>query len=220
VVPEKRRTLQALNVANVSLVDERPVVSRLFEWWIYSNLITMGWRREKGIFRKKSYVDTRAVDMALQGAVQVFVGLGAGRPNIALRVLADMFTNNPRNEESTNGLIEWLTKESESETDAHPKLPPWKAILQDHRMEEAGSEIRWEQLGDAQLRGIFFSFGAQGLMWGLNHPDLMGPLFESAKAIRGLRWILSTNHARTSLRALRLRGHHYLATYPPCWPKR
>lgn len=156
-------------------------MSRLFQWLVSNNLQKMGWPRTKGTFRKRSYVDTRVVDICVQGAVQVFVGLGAGRPDIAARVLTDAI-DNQWSEKSTAELLAFLTRESDMVAKNHPELPPWKATVEDHHMAESVSEIGWEQLGDPKLDIIFSSFGATGLMWGLNHHDLMGQAFDSEKA--------------------------------------
>jgi hypothetical protein len=155
-------------------------MSPLIDWRIAQNLMNMGWPREKGTLKKTSYADTQVLDITVEGAIQELVGIGAGQHPKAVVVLAEMFPENLWTEDSTNKLIDYLTRQSEEWVNEYPSLPPWKAIYSDQRrLARLGSEIPWSNMGE--LTTMFIAYGAAGLVWGANHRDLMDNVFDSVK---------------------------------------
>jgi len=157
-------------------------MSRMFEWWVVNNLKNMGWPRTKGFWKTTTYVDTTVLDMSLEGAVHVCVGLGAGRPELAARLLTDTFGNNPWTTKSTRDLLNDLTEQGEAAVATDPGLAPWTALMHNHRLAEYTSEVNWEQISDPQLQTIWYGLGSRGLIWGLNHSEDLEGVFANAKA--------------------------------------
>jgi hypothetical protein len=157
-------------------------MSRMFEWWVVNNLKNMGWPRTKGFFKKTTYVDATVLDMSVEGAVHICVGLGAGRPKLAARLLTDTFANNPWTKKSTRDLLNNLTDQGEAAVATDPGLAPWTALMHNHRLAEYTSEVNWEQMSDPQLRTIWYGLGSSGLIWGLNHNEDLEGAFANAKA--------------------------------------
>ena len=79
-------------------------MSRFLEWFIAGALNSMGWPRPKGLFRQP-HVDSLTVDIAVEQGLQTIIGLGAARPEIATRLLADTFSGNTWSERSTAELL-------------------------------------------------------------------------------------------------------------------
>lgn len=155
-------------------------MSRFTQWYVAEQLRRMGWPKSKGIFRK-DYVDTRLLDAVVQQAIQVSVGLGAGRPRIGIALLADTFVNNPWTKESTAELLRGL-KEGECEIECNPELPPWEALYANHRLAPYGNDIPWQQLGNAVLVSVWVMSSARGVFWGLTHEEVMPGVFGRIKA--------------------------------------
>lgn len=156
-------------------------MSRLTEWYVAEQLRQMGWPKSQGVFRKVSYVDTRVLDVVVEQAIQVSIGLGAGRPQLGIAVLADAFGNNPWTKESTDKLLQGL-KEGEHEIESNRELPPWKALYAKHRVALHGNEIPWQQLGETVYVSVRAMVSARGIFWGLTHERDMPTVFAKAKA--------------------------------------
>ncbi len=163
-------------------------MSRFTQFYVAKQLRHMGWPKSKGIFRK-DYVDTRLLDVVVQGAIQVSVGLGAGRPQLGIAVLADTFANNPWTTESTTKLLRIL-KEGEHEIENNPESLPWEALYLKHRIAPNGHDIPWKQLDDAAI--LWAMISAQGIFWGLTHERDMPGIFAKDKA----------NYERTAIEAI------------------
>lgn len=131
---------------------------------------------------RKDYVDTRLVDILVEQAIQISLGLGAGRPNIGIAILADTFANNPWTKESTAKALQIL-KEGERKVENNPGLPPWKALYaKEHRLASHGNDIPWKQLDDVVLLTVWAVVFAQGIFWGLAHEKDMLGVFAKDKA--------------------------------------
>lgn len=154
-------------------------MSRFTQFYVAKQLRHMGWPKPKGIFRK-DYVDTHLLDVVVEGAIQVSVGLGAGRPQVGIAVLADTFANNPWTRESTTKLLRDLKEEGEHEIEKYPELLPWKALYAKYRMAQYGNDIPWKQLDDAAI--LWAMISAQGIFWGLTHERDMPAVFAKDKA--------------------------------------
>lgn len=166
-------------------------MSRFTQFYVAKQLRHMGWPKSKGLFRKK-YVDTRLLDVVVEGAIQVSVGLGAGRPQLGIAVLADTFANNSWTRESTTKLLQDLKEEGEHEIENNPESLPWEALYAKYRMAQYGNDILWKQLGDAVVFSVWAMSSAQGILWGLTHERDMPAVFAKDKA----------NYERTATKAI------------------
>ena len=115
-------------------------MGRFLDWYIWTGLKTMGWPKPKGIFRRP-HVDSLAADMVVELGLQVIVGLGAGRPEVAVALLADTFAGNPWTEESTTGLLRTLGK-AQGIVESHPEMAPWNALWHEHKVAKYAAHWR------------------------------------------------------------------------------
>lgn len=155
-------------------------MSRLVEWYVAKQLNSMGWPRAKGLLRKVYYVPTQLVDLSVGQGLQICMGLGAGRPEMGARVIADAFLDNPWTSESTTGVLEMLS-EGDDDIARHPDLSPWTAILAEHTMAPLMTEIEWETLGRQEVRILWAVLSAKAALWGLSHEDGVSTAFEADK---------------------------------------
>ena len=149
-------------------------------WHVEEQLRQMGWPRLKGTFRKKAYVETAVADAAVEGAVRVCVGLGSGRPELALKVLTDMFAANAWTETSVAELLRFLGQ-GEEKIAQSPGLRPWQALYAAHHLSPYGDHIPVEQLNNAAFFDIWGAASAQGILWGLTHEGDMPRVFAEDK---------------------------------------
>ena len=156
-------------------------MSRLVHWYVARQLNNMGWPKAKGLFRKVYHVPTLVVDLTVEQGLQFCMGLGAGRPELGARVIADAFLNNPWTPESTTALLGKLSGADE-DVARNRGLSPWKAILAEHTMTPFGTEIEWEKLGRQEIQMIWTILSARAALWGLSHEDEFSAAFEAQKS--------------------------------------
>lgn len=155
-------------------------MSSFAQWYIIAEqLPRMGWPKPMGLFRKLK-VDTGLLDVLVEQAIQISVGLGAGRPQLGTAVLADIFPNNSWTKGSTADLL-FSLKEGELKVNRNPGLPPWKAFYTDYRAAPSGKDIAWENLGDPAIAVVWDQTCAWGIYWGLNHAEDMPKVFTQAR---------------------------------------
>lgn len=150
-------------------------------WFVSQQLRNMGWARSKGLFNKVHYVDATLLDVVVEGVVQIAVGLGAGRPDLGVALLADIFADNPWTTESIDGLIQMLEKGEADIADA-PNLFPWKALYKnEHRIAAHAKDFQWQDLGDPTINTVWTLVIAKGVFWGLTHDRDMPEVFTRVK---------------------------------------
>ena len=154
-------------------------MSRFLDWYILTGLNAMGWPKPKGIFRRP-HVDSLVADMVVELGLQVIVGLGAGRPEVAVALLADTFAGNPWTEESTTDLIRRLGN-AEDIVENHPEVAPWKALWLEHRFAHFATDWRWSALFDDRVGIVRASAASHAAYWGLTNEHLMQAIFEREK---------------------------------------
>jgi hypothetical protein len=155
-------------------------VTRIVQWYVAGQLQNMGWPKPKGLFRKMM-VPTTLVDMSVEQGLQICMGLGAGRPEIACRAIADAYANNPWTRESTASLLNDTTARVQQEIDQHPGDAPWKALFAGHTMAPYMAEIEWQKLVEAQVGMLWMGLGANAAIWGLSHEPEVAAAFEAEK---------------------------------------
>ena len=156
-------------------------MSRFTEWYAVEQLKRMGWPKSKGLFRKESFVDTQVVDVVIEQSIQVSIGLGAGRPQLGVALMADTFASNPWSTESTAELLQGL-KKGEDDVESSPDLPPWKALWAKHRIAPFSKDVPSHFLTSEDFRSVYYMASARGISWGLTHDGDMPDVFARAKA--------------------------------------
>jgi len=154
-------------------------MSSFTNWFIAQQLQNMGWPKSKGLFRKVEYVDSMVLDVVVEQAIQIVVGLGAGRPQLGVALLADAFAGNPWTKESIDELIQTL-KTGEADIADAPTLLPWKALYAKHKVASVQKEFRWQDLG-GEIQIIWAMLIGKAVFWGLTHEDDMPKVFTKFK---------------------------------------
>ena len=155
-------------------------MSRFLEWFIFHGLKEMGWPRPKGIFRRP-HVDALVADVVIQQGTQVIVGLGAGRPDIAVALLADTFAANPWTKESTAALFDGHLRKTPDITENYPEIAPWESLSQGCRLAPYGRIWGWKNVFDDEVGLVRASVATRAAYWGLTNEDRMQAIFDREK---------------------------------------
>lgn len=150
-------------------------------WNILEHVRQMGWPKKKGFFFK-SVVDRRVLDVAVEQTILISVGLGAGRPEIALAALADTWPNDPWTNYSAAELVQRLAQ-GEHDVRRNPGLLPWKAL---NFNREVGllRAVSWDAVGGVggiSLATLWANLFSRGIYWGLTHEQEMPDVFANAR---------------------------------------
>jgi len=179
----------ALVCACVDVVRERGMAEQpdFPVYFLYGLLRSANWPRRVGMIAKKEVVDPRVVDTARVGLAELGVGLGAGSPALAARLLADIFRDRDWN---TQPLSELLPEMDPSALVAsQPAKLPWQALVQTPMAQEPDvtkeEYMPWDLLADRSFRLDLYYTLARGLMWGILHPNEANAAYEGHA--RGLR---------------------------------
>jgi hypothetical protein len=152
----------------------------LFAFYFANGLLTeMGWPRKLGRFKGQGYAAVM-VDNAWGQSMDWGAGLGAGRPRLALQMIAeitrdsDWYGDDPPN-------IEWLVGRSMSEEPWLSAASPQEAVELApfaNRMSTVSVEEWVDRQNMVAMEPLLFN----ALMWGLSNPDRFEAWYESAKA--------------------------------------
>jgi len=129
----------------------------------------MGGPHTSGFLRRREVVDPLVVDVAAVQMVQIGVGLGAGKPHLAIRFIADAFQDREWSADGAEELLDFLDV-SERVADA-PDQPPWRTIAPLPLATIRQEPIPWEWLGRSELAADHLGSLAQGVFWGFLHPS-------------------------------------------------
>ncbi len=149
-------------------------------WFVADQLSSMGRSKTSATHAGEGYVETRLVDMSVERAIMVSVGLGAGRPQLGVALLADIFENNLWTVESTAELLQQL-RGGGRRVEGNPELLPWTALYASQRIEPFGNEMPWQELDNPNLLSIWAIMSACGVFWGLTHEEDMPLIFAKNK---------------------------------------
>ena len=138
-------------------------------YFIGSLLRDAGWPRKQGLFRGVAY-DTTIVDAAIDQMVDWAASLGAGRPSIALQMIAEMFRDRNWEGDDTPQIRTFIDGARESWKSSQKAAP--RQILQPMRLGNTfGSSISAKNFQDARLRVALEQNLLEALLWGLANPD-------------------------------------------------
>ena len=159
-------------------------------YYLVGFLKSMGWPRKLGFpLLRKNVVDAFAIRMAIETMVQFAMVLGAKRPDIAIRIIADIVRQRDSKKKSAAELWEWLNPIAI--VAAHSEVSPSKAIARFFCSDKDMSIL----LGDAPSQNFVpedfvtsetisvcsnLPF-AQALVWGIEHPQEALTAFEDER---------------------------------------
>lgn len=160
-------------------------MSNFPSFYLKTILVEAGWPRERGRFRKKAIVNAMMVDLTLSHLTRLGVVLGAGRPELALRLIAAHYVP----DETWPTILEAIEEDVEATVTAAVtaaaaeggRAPAGGLYMFDERLPleamvphpwaEVTNEVPWKDLfrpGMQQLPVISFD---KGLVWGLVHRE-------------------------------------------------
>lgn len=143
------------------------------DFFLYGMLRNMKWPRKAG-FLKKEVVDPRIVDQLRLQLCELGASLGAGRPTLGARLLADILLNRDWAAQPLSDLLVDLEPSFSRAVADGPPARPWESIVgarlgkdPDWRRSET---MPWEWLDRKELRAFRHMECVAGLVWGLLHP--------------------------------------------------
>jgi hypothetical protein len=138
-----------------------------------------GWPRTTGLFLKKSVIDTVIFDGAIDQMINWAASLGAGRPKLALQMIAEMFRNRDWSGDNAPSILEFIEA-------ARNGLQAWSSrdpvapqdVVERPSFTRLGKTIGAEKLTDPQMRMALEQFCLQGILWGLANPGLFAEWYD------------------------------------------
>jgi hypothetical protein len=137
-----------------------------------------GWPRKRGMFKGQGY-DATTADLALAQSIDWGAALGAGRPRLALQMIAEMFRD--RDWEGDNPPNVKAFVESASERTWATAASPQEAV-EPPQFAKGMSTISVEQFQDPRLRTTIEQLLFEALCWGLSNPDRFEAWYASKAA--------------------------------------
>ena len=141
----------------------------MFGFYFVTNLLERaGWPRKKGLFGGLAY-DTLIVDMTIDQMLAWSASLAAGRPELSLRMIAEMFREKDwegPNSPDIAGVIDG----SRSGWDKNPNGSPAEVIQPWRLSDSSGKSIPAKQLADRKIVTALEQLWLEAIMWGLGNP--------------------------------------------------
>jgi len=111
------------------------------------------------------------------------MALGAGRPELGGRIIADVFSDNPWTTESTSDLVQDFGGRADEEIASRPEQLPWAALLgETERLAPFAAEVPWLLLGSNEWNLVLSALCAEATFWGSAHEAGMSKAFQIAKS--------------------------------------
>jgi hypothetical protein len=147
----------------------------IFGLYFTKNMLNqMGWPRKQGLF-KKNIIDTTIFDSTVDQMVDWAAAIGAGRPELALKIIAYEFMDKDWESKDAPQIKEFIDSVKEDYrkqgADTGKKSP--HEIVQPVRISKAfGPAIQAEELTDKRLQTIIEQVFLTGLFYGLGNHSL------------------------------------------------
>jgi hypothetical protein len=140
----------------------------------------MGWPRKLGMFKGEGY-DTFIADSAVAQSIDWGAALGAGRPRLALQMIAEMFRDRDWEGDDAPDVKAFVEDVSEGtwSTAASPQEAVQQVQLAKHWRK---STISVEEFQDRRLRAMMEQVLLEALLWGLSNPDRFDAWYRSRVA--------------------------------------
>lgn len=161
--------------------------------FVGSLLREAGWPRKQGMFKGEVY-DTAIVDTVIDQMVDWAAALGAGRPRLALQVIAEMFRDRDWGGDDAPEIKTFVDSAQDTWNSSASVAP--REVVQPVRLAKSfGKSIDLKAFKDARLQVALEQYFLGALLWGLSNPD------------RFAAWYASTaKHQESSLPIMRKSG--------------
>lgn len=140
-------------------------------YFVSSMLRETGWPRKQGMLGRE-VIDTSIADAIAEQMTEWTAGLGAGRPALALQMIAEMFRDRDWAGDNAPQVKSFI--EGAQWTDDHPPKPSFQ-------LKTFGKTISAKDFNDKRLITGFEQSALESLLWGLGKPQRFAAWF-NAKA--------------------------------------
>lgn len=133
----------------------------------------MKWPRTQGTFKKSQYIDSMVFDGTIDQMVDWAAALGAGKPKLALHIVAYMFKDadwDGADPPQFKQLCEEMNAKYREEGAEFTTTAPHDIVHRVRIAETFGPTIKAEALLDKRLQGRLEQDFLGGLMYGLSNP--------------------------------------------------
>lgn len=158
---------------------ETPSDLTFFQYFSYIMIRRMGWPKKRGWLRRRDVVDDSVLGSVHSLIVQMGFSLGANHPDVAHRLIAEMFPDPSK--EGVDRLISSARDIAEEKISTLELSPAWRRLLSmklpsgECRPLEyhlPGEEfLKWESILRDPAFALFKSFPLQAMAWALAHPS-------------------------------------------------
>lgn len=149
---------------------------KFLEWYILIHLRRAGWPKRGG-FLRGGYVDAGTADLFVEMGLMTLVGLGAGRPETAVKLFVTTFEDNPWTPDSTARVFRMFPPGGDDRLRKEGVLP-WRELASSARLAGDSDHCPWDYyLSDPVVRRRAMA-GAAALHFGLTNPTVMRRSFE------------------------------------------
>jgi len=138
-------------------------------YYVGSMLREMRWPRKQGFLKGEAY-DSKIVEATIGQMVDWAAALGAGRPSLALQMIAEMFRDRDWNAEGAPS-IEMFISRSRETWDQNPSAAPKEIAPEPSLVKAFGATMSPKNFQDPQLRTALEQQVLETLLWGLANPD-------------------------------------------------
>jgi hypothetical protein len=148
-------------------------------YFVESLLRQAGWPRKRGLLRGEAY-DTAIADAAIDQMVDWAASLGAGRPPLALQIIAEMFRDRNWDGDDAPEIKTFIDGARES-WNVTPSTSP-REIVRPTRLKSAfGDSISVKEFQDVRLRVALERNLLEALLWSLASPDRFRAWYASTR---------------------------------------
>lgn len=140
----------------------------IFGFFLVTSLLReAGWPRKQGIFWAEAY-DTAIADSAIDQMVDWGAAIGAGRPRLALQMIAEMLRDRDWESADAPDIKVFIDSVQGSWSAA---LSPRDAVQPIRLAEHFGRSIGLKDFKDSRLRAALEQHLLEALLWGLSNPN-------------------------------------------------
>lgn len=156
---------------------ESSVMSIFGSYFVSGLLRETGWPRKQGLFRKATF-DTFVLDLAIDQMIDWAAALGAGRPRLALQVIAEMFRNRDWNSDDRPNIKTFIEA-------ARVEMQGWNGttvsaphdVVKPTRLARMGPTLDARALTDERLGLELWCM--EGMFWGISNPAAFETWYQS-----------------------------------------
>ena len=154
-------------------------------YFVTSTLRELGWPRKQGWFRRAT-IDTTITDATIDQMINWAASLGAGRPTLALSMIAEMFRDRDWESDDAPDILVFINLARPS-WDNSPNASPCEIAKPFRLAKMFGREISPDTLKQVDIRQGLEQMVLTGILWGLANPDRFAQWYASSARLHDQR---------------------------------